>query len=264
VPDVDAAIRDLTAARRAVRDERRETQRQRRGFEQFRATVAETEPVSAGGTAERLGSPSPGWTTGATATTDDRCRRVRAAFEEHVVPHVDDESATVRAVLAAELSTEVAVALASTGGGNRFTQPLQRAILEHVEQRLAESRVMCRALAIELDSLDSAIETLKHVDQSLPAVDASVRILSEDADLWMRRERAASLEDDLDAAIRERQSTLESVTATEVKAGIGHDTVVEYLFGEREVTYPALDALLRGVRECRRRRDELDDALGDR
>lgn len=263
VPDVAAAVRDLTAARRIARDERRTMRRQRQGFEQFRKTVAETDPTGVGGTADHLGASSPGWTTSATLAADDRCRRVRAAFEELVVPHVDDEATSVRAALAAELSTEVAVALAAEGGGNQFTEPLQRAILEHTDQRLAESRVMIQALASELDSLDDTIEVLKAVAETLPTVDSSVRLLCEDAELWTRRQRAASLEADLDAAIRTRQSTLESVTATEVKAGIGHDTVVEYLFGDRDTTYPALDALVRGVRECRRRRAALDDALED-
>ncbi|WP_336021490.1 DUF7260 family protein [Halobellus salinisoli] len=268
--DVESAIRELTAARRVVRDELRETERQRCGFEQFRGAVTALEAergVASGATAQPTPS-APGWSTGAVgsatataATTDDRCRRVRAAFEELVLPHVEEEAGGVPATLAAELSGEVAVALAAEGGGNRFTEPLRRAILEHVDQRLAESRVMIRALTRERDSLDEAIALLKRVDRELPAVDDSVVLLSTDEELWERRRRAALLETDLEAALRDRQSTLGDVVASEVKAGIEHDTVVEYLFGEREVTYPALDALTRAVRECRGRIDALDSTL---
>ncbi|WP_049985235.1 DUF7260 family protein [Halobellus rufus] len=271
--EVESAIRDLTAARRAVRDELRETERQQRGFEGFRGTVAGIDPDrgvpngSSAPTATPSAGSGPGWSTGASAATataatpDDRCRRVRAAFEELVLPHVETETGGVPATIAAELSAEVAVALAAEGGGNQFTEALREAVLEHVDQRLAEGRVMLRALTRERDSLDDAIALLKRVDRELPAVDDSVVLLSTDEELWDRRRRVASLETDLEAALRDRQSTLGDVVASEVKAGIEHDTVVEYLFGERDVTYPALDALARAVGECRRRTDRLDSAL---
>ncbi|MGQ4557624.1 DUF7260 family protein [Halobellus sp. GM3] len=263
--DLDDAVSELTAARRFVRDEHRATKRQRRGFEEFRRTVEATPPVERGAVTESAGSLSPGWTTGvstASAATDDRCRRVRAAFEESVLPHADAETDSVYATLAAELSSEVAVALASEGGGNRFTGPLRAAVLDCVDQRLAENSVMLRALERERASLDDAVETAKEVSESLPGVGDGVLILSTDGELWDRRRRIATLEDDLDAAIRARQRTLDRVTATDVKAGIAHDTVVEYLFGDRDTTYPALDSLLRCTRECRRRRGILDSALG--
>jgi hypothetical protein len=263
VSDLEAAVGDLTAARRLVREERRVTERQQRGFEQFRRTVADVEPASPADAAGATGSVSPGWTTGSAASVDTRCRRVRAAFEEQIMPHVDDEATDVYETLAAELSGDIAVALASEGGGNQFTEPLRRAILEHVDQRLAESRVMVRALAQERTALDDAIGTLKAVSESIPAVDESVRILCADGELWERRTRIVSLEAEIDRAVRERQSTLDDVTATDIKAGISHDTVVEYLFADHDTTYPALDALARGARECRRRRDVLDTALGE-
>ncbi|WP_144906160.1 DUF7260 family protein [Halobellus captivus] len=265
--DIDDAVRDLTAARRAVRDERRETERQQRGFEQFRQTVAalEADRSVGGGSTTRTVSATPGWSTGSTTTlattTNDQCRRVRSAFEEYVLPHVDDEAGSVKATIASELSAEVALALAAEGGGNQFTEPLRRAILERADQRVAENRVMLRALTRERDSLDEATGLLKRVDRKLPTVDESVLLLSTDEELWDRRRRAASLEADLSRALRERQSTLSAMTASEVKAGIAHDTVVEYLFGDRDVTYPALDALVRGNRACRRRIEVLDSSL---
>ena len=268
MPDVDAAVSELTSARRIARDERRRTERQRRGFERFRRTVAETETVDIGGVGVATGASSTtgpssvGWTASASTATDG-CRRVRAAFEESVLPHVDDASGGVHAAIAAELSGEVAVALAAEGGGNRFTDPLRRAVLDCVDQRLAESRVMLRVLERELSSLDDAIEVVKRVAASLPSVDKSDRLLCADAELWARRRRTTALEADLDEAIQERQSTLDTVTASDVKAGIGHDAVVEYLFGDRETTYPALDGLARTVRECRRRRDVIDAALAE-
>lgn len=263
MPDVAAAVSDLTEARGHVRAERRATERQHRAFEQFRQTVRETDPVSVGGIEARPASS--GWTTEATGTTGDRCRRIRSAFEEQVVPHVDVTASTgVRGALASELSTEVAVALAAEGGGNQFTEPLRQAILDHVGQRLAESRVMLRALDRERSSLDDAVAALKRVERSLPSADDSIRILADDSELWDRRTTAVDLAEELTSALRARQSTLDAVTAAEVKAGIPHDTVVEYLFGDRDTTYPALDALLRGIRECRRRRDRLDDAIGGR
>ncbi|MFB6251838.1 MAG: hypothetical protein ABEI27_09200 [Halobellus sp.] len=261
MPDVTVAVSDLTDARQHVRGERRATERQHQAFEQFRQTVVETDPVSAAGVEAR--PTSSGWTAGATGTTGDRCRRIRSAFEEQVVPHVDvTVSAGVRGALASELSTEVAVALAAEGGGNRFTAPLRQAILDHVSQRLAESRVMLRALARERSSLDDVIEALKRADRSLPSADDSTLLLADDGELWDRRTSAVNLADELETALRARQSTLDAVTAADVKAGISHDTVVEYLFGDCDTTYPALDALLRGIRECRRRRDRLEDAVG--
>ncbi|MFD1601067.1 DUF7260 family protein [Halobellus rarus] len=260
MPDVGDAVSELTAARRTARDERRRTERQQRGFERFRRTVAETETADLGDTGATTGPSSVGWTASAPTTTGG-CRRVRAAFEESVLPHVDDASGGVHAAIAAELSGEVAVALATEGGGNRFTEPLRRAVLDSVDQRLAEGRVMLRVLARELESLDDAIGVLKRVEASLPSVDKSDRLLCEDAELWARRRQTTALEADLDDAIRARQSTLDAVTSSDVKAGIGHDAVVEYLFGDRDTTYPALDGLARAVRECRRRRDLLDAAL---
>jgi len=259
VPNVDAALRELIAGRRRARDERRRTERQQRGFERFRRTVAETETTSVG--AAGVAPDSVGWTASRSTTTADGCRRVRASFEESVLPHVDDDAAGVYAALASELSTEVAVALASEGGGNLFTEPLRRAILDSVDQRLAEGRVMLRVLKRELSSLDDAVEALKSVTESLPSVDEADLLLCDDGELWTRRCRTTSLASDLEDAVQVRQSTLDTVTATDVKAGIGHDTVVEYLFGDRDTTYPALDALLCGIRECRRRRDVLEAAI---
>lgn len=262
MPDVDDAVDELTAARRIARDERRRTERLQGGFEGFRRVAAETETTDLGGVDAGTHPSSAGWTTSA-STTAGGCRRVRAAFEELVLPHVDDASRDVHAAIAAELSGEVAVALASGGGGNRYTEPLRRAVLDCVDQRLAESRVMLRVLERELSSLDDAIEALKTVASSLPSVEKSALLLRDDAELWGRRRQSAALETDLEDAIETRQSTLESVTASDVKAGIRHDTVVEYLFGDRDTTHPALDALLCGIRECRRRRDALDAALAD-
>jgi hypothetical protein len=265
------ALSSARTARRDARDEHRALSKQRDAFKRFKGRVEETpsKPMSGPGPADaaRRGTSGPapgGWTAAQSDVTGDTCRAVRRAFSELVQPHVvdaDAENQSVHETIAAELSEEVALALAAEGSGNRFTPRLKRAVLEHTTQRVAESTVMTHALQRERESLDDAIEDLDAATRLLPETDEATLILASTDELVEMRDRLSSVETRLDAVAERRQETLTHVTGTGLKAGIRHDAVVEYLASDRDVTYPVLWAVGRLTAECERRRERVHDEL---
>ncbi|RDI72032.1 DUF7260 family protein [Halopelagius longus] len=256
------ALEPPLTARRDARDEHRAVSKQRDAFRRFKDCV-ETTPAATMDDVGSAGGPA-GWTAASSTSGDDACRTVRRAFAELVQPHVtesDDGDPSVHETIAAELTEEVAVALAAEGGGNRFTPQLKRAVLEHTEQRLAENTVMVRVLERERDSLDSAIDDLKAARERLPPTDEATLILADTEELLSMRDRIDAVESDLDAVADRRQETLRHVSATGLKAGIRHDAVVEYLSSDREVTYPVLSAVGELTTRCRKKRDAVHEAL---
>jgi hypothetical protein len=246
-------------ARRAARDEHRAVSTQRDAFRRFKRRVEETEATASGFD----GAPG-GWTAARATSGDDGCRAVRRAFAELVQPHVAEterRNRSVREAIAAELSGEVAVALASEGGGNQFTPRLKRAVVDHAAQRLAESTVMVRVLERERASLDESIDDLKEARSLLPATDEATLILADTADLVEMRERLAAVESRLAEVADRRQETLSRVSATGLKAGIRHDAVVEYLSSDRDVTYPVLSAVGDLAATCEEKREAVHGAL---
>ncbi|SFG64425.1 hypothetical protein SAMN04488063_2702 [Halopelagius inordinatus] len=254
----------LLSARRDARNEHRVVSKQRDAFRRFKSHVEATSATTIEGACSDGGGPA-GWTA-TRSSSGDACRTVRRAFAELVQPHVtesDDENPSVHQTIAAELTEEVAVALAAKGGGNQFTPQLKRAILDHTAQRLAENTVMVRVLERERTSLDEAVDDLKAARGRLPATDEATLILADTDDLLEMREELAAVESRLDGVAERRQEVLRHVSATGLKAGIRHDAVVEYLSSDRAVTYPVLSVVGRLTARCEKKRDAVHDALRD-
>lgn len=258
-------LEPLLSARRDARDEQRVVSNQRDAFRRFKNHVETTSATTMDGFGSNAGGPA-GWTASRSASGGDACRTVRRAFADLVQPHVtesDDEDPSVHETIAAELTEEVAVALAAEGGGNQFTPQLKRAVLEHTEQRLAENTVMGRVLERERASLDEAVDDLKEAKERLPATDEATLILADTDDLLEMREELAAVESLLDGVADERQEVLRHVSATGLKAGIRHDAVVEYLSSDRAVTYPVLWAVGELTARCEKKREAVHEALRD-
>lgn len=259
------ALEPLLSARRAARDEHRVVSNQRDAFRRFKNHVETTSATTMDGFGSDAGGPA-GWTAARSSSGDDACRSVRRAFADVVQPHVtesDDGDPSVHETIAAELTEEVAVALAAEGGGNQFTPQLKRAVLDHTEQRLAENTVMVRVLERERTSLDEAVDDLKAARDRLPETDDATLILADTGELLEMREELDAVESLLDDIADRRQETLQHVSATGMKAGIRHDAVVEYLSSDRAVTYPVLSVVGRLTARCRTKRETVHDALRD-
>lgn len=255
----------LLSARRDARDEHRVVSNQRDAFKRFKNHVETTTATRMDGFGSNAGG-SAGWTAARSTAGDDACRTVRRAFADVVQPHVtenDDGNPSVHETIAAELTEEVAVALAAEGGGNQFTPQLKRAILDHTEQRLAENTVMVRVLERERTSLDGAVDDLKAAGERLPETDEATLILADTDELVEMREELAAVESLLDGVAETRQEVLRHVSATGLKAGIRHDAVVEYLSSDRAVTYPVLSAVGELTVRCETKREAVHEALRD-
>ena len=188
----------------------------------------------------------------------DRCRPVRTAFAETVLPHsvADiDETESVVETIREEFGPEIAVALAPTTATS-FTPELKQTVLAGVRSRRSEIAALQDALCREADVLTDAAETVDEVVDWLvdrdetPLTDLGFEALSR------RHERLVAYGDRCDAVARRRQQFLRAATASGIDAGVRHQRLVVYLYQDFPVDYPVLStisSLAETCRVCRRR-----------
>ena len=228
-------------ARSRVRDEQEAVRAKQDAFEQFIDHVsslpAATVPSGTGVTA----------TVGTQFQTDDQCRAVRNAFEETIRPHscetVEDPEPLLQTIKA-EFTESIAAALASTTP-TTFSPELKRAILTEANSRQTETAALLQALDSELDSLETAAETVTEITDWL--VDSNERPLTDcgfDA-LRRRHEQLATYREHCDTLARERQTDLQRTTSQTLDAGIRHRELVAYLYRAFPVDHPVLATAVR-------------------
>ncbi|THE65759.1 hypothetical protein D8Y22_06220 [Salinadaptatus halalkaliphilus] len=185
-------------------------------------------------------------------TAGDQCEDVRDVFAETVRPHsVDDvdEAEPLQETIAAELGTELAVALAPTTD-HQCTPDLQASILSAVQQNRSKLETMSHALKAERDSLRAALDALEPIIAWL--VDANERSLLElnFEELQDRHETLSIHRETCRRCCQDRQAVLQDTT-TYNGTGMAHHQLVSYLYGDPPTTYPVLSTALRLEACCR-------------
>ncbi len=175
------------------------------------------------------------------------CDRIREAFAETIRPHsVADieEPEPLSMTIHEELGGEIATVLAPNVDVP-VTPPVKRAICSTIDERLAETDAMERALETEIDSLASAETELDAVTEWLVvANETELSALGFEA-LRERHETLARHRRRCDQLHRARQATLHDTTTDRRIAGPSHWQLLEYLYRPLSVTHPVLVTTVR-------------------
>lgn len=197
---------------------------------------------------------SPVATASLTPSAGSKSRKqVRELFADTVRPHstADIEDAeTLLETIAAELSDQIAVALAPQNATEGFAVGLKNSILSEAAQRRRELRAMERALDREETALNEAKDTIDEVLQWI--VEANETQLTElgfEA-LRARHDRLDEFYDQCETIARERQSLLHATTSADAQVGIVHQELVKCLYVAFPVTYPVLSTIVRIEQVC--------------
>jgi len=237
----------LDSARERARSERDAVQKKESAYKQFISRVQDLSPESI-----QRGQHTAAFTGGGTQIseapiqTETNCSTVRTAFQDTVCPHsVDDrDDEPLLETIRAELSDSIAMAVAPTTE-TRLTRDLQEAIVAEAQTRRVELQTMNTALAREIDQLEIALSTVTPILEWL--VDANETALTKlgfDA-LQARHSTLETHRESCETLLRDRQAFLHQTTSRAAKAGITHQTLVEYLYRDFPVDHPVLST---GVR----------------
>lgn len=245
---VSAAIERVAAETEHVADELR-------AYDRFERAVDDIEPAALSATgggqpAADGGAVTQSWTAlgeDSRAGRSDPAARVREAFAETVRPYsVEDigDAESLVETMAAELGDGIAATLASTTAG-QLTSEVKGAIRSAVDRRRAELRATERALEIEADALEAARETFDEVVEWLLMADERPLSTLDFDDLQRRHETLETFRSRCSEVAADRQAVLRRTTSHGPKAGIPHDTLVEYLYQDAPTAHPVLTTAAR-------------------
>lgn len=240
----------IDQATAVVRQERDTVERKQRAYERFgdrvRSATAAGGPRHPGtGRAPLAGD------TASAASASDRCRELREAFAETVRPACEaDDSTPLEAIVRRELGDGAALLL-SPSNGAQFTPDRKRYLTDEIGGRQSELTALERVLEAEAESLatagdlvDGIAEWIVRTDET-PLTDAGFDDLSE------RHERLAAYRRRCEEAIERRQKLLQRTVSADGRVGLHHRPLVESLYADLPVTYPALATLVRLQDACR-------------
>jgi hypothetical protein len=183
----------------------------------------------------------------------DSRKQVRELFAETVRSHSTadiEDPETLLETIAAELSDQIAVALAPQNATTGFTAGLKQGVFSEATQRRRELRVMERALDREKASLIGAKDAINEVLQWI--IDANETALTDlgfEA-LRARHDRLDGFCDRCKTIAQERQSLLHATTSADAQVGIAHQELVNCLYVAFPVAYPVLSTVVRVEQVC--------------
>ncbi|WP_222915347.1 hypothetical protein [Natrinema sp. SYSU A 869] len=208
-------------------------------------------------------SPSAGWTRQATAATPTamataiqsqqpapsargtRCVTAREAFAEIVRPHsIADREADEPLIetMAAELSEDIAVALASETG---WTPVLKAAVCEEIETRQREVEMVQEILRNEREAVEDAIEEIGKILAWLQTTADESLLQCNFETLRGKHERLAIYRDRLETLTTDRQAQFTHSTNRYGPGGTRYRTLVESVYSDCSVRYPLLSSATR-------------------
>lgn len=250
---VDRAIDRSTAEREAI-------EAKRNAYDRFLDRISDVR-------AESVAASAPGskTTLGARFSSSDGARRtVRRAFAETVRPHsvddVDAEGESLLVTVRHELGESVALALAPTTD-TPFSPQVRSAVVDAVEDRQTETKVLARALEREAVHLREVKATVEEATDWVAAADETPLSNLGFDELADRHETLATHRERCAERIRERQSFLNDTTGSAADVAVRHHSVVGYLYQESPTDYPALDVLVRLENLCATCQEAVRDHL---
>ncbi|WP_049888053.1 MULTISPECIES: hypothetical protein [unclassified Natrinema] len=183
--------------------------------------------------------------TGRSTATGERCVTVRETFAETVRPYSiadceTDESLTE--TIAAELSEDIAVALASETG---WTPPLKRAVLEKIETRRTEADVVQQTLRNERETLVDALDEIDEILAWLQSMADESLLQCDFETLREHHDRLATYRDRLETLTTDRQAQFTRSTNRYGPGGTRYRTLVESAYSDCSARYPLLSSATR-------------------
>lgn len=242
----------IEQARTRARSEQEAIAEMRDAYEAFIRRVQKQQPEQTPSSAAGLTTTGGVTHLSADGSSTDGCRPVRRAFAETIRPHsvADiDQTECLLETIREEFTDAIAVALAPTTEAS-FTPDLKRVVLTEAQARRAEATALRKALEREeahLDEADGAVD-----DIIAWIVDASETPLTDfgfDA-LQQRHETLASHCDRCEVMARDRQEFLQKTTNNGVGAGVGHESLIPYLYQDFSVDHPVLATVARLTETC--------------
>jgi len=159
-----------------------------------------------------------------------------------------DPPPTVDAIRA-EFTDSIATAL-TPESRTTFGGRLERALLEEVRTRRAETAVLERALEREAHSLEAAADTVEGVVGWIVETDETPLTELGFEALRDRHETLADHRSACRTLLRERQSLIAATTNERGEVGLHHRTLLRSLYEDVPVEYPVLSTVLRLVETC--------------
>lgn len=246
-PNREQVAETFAAVRTSLRTERRRTATERQAFETFMDRVGELElsnsspnPSPTGGRQGDRGTAL--MASGRTAQGERTpTAAVRRAYEETVmaISFYDEEYGEEYAEsVRAEFGPQVATALTTPGC---FGPAARAALTAAIERAVEERELLIQTCERELDCVDTAADTLLSVAAALDTVAATDPGDSSFGTLEARWHQLARLERRCEAAVADRQSTIEDHRS---RHGLPVDApdICAYLYESHESPYPVLAA----------------------
>lgn len=249
----------IEAAVAAVDDERECLEDERIAFARFRKRIAplDVHPPTNPTTTTKIkdmivGASSP--TASATQT-----EQVRNAYSETVmsVPHYDEDyDQSLNDHLAAEFTSELAGALATT---DSLTPSLHETLLTGSQQAKESRSSLLDMLDRETDSLQHARETLNEMYTSLVEMNQQPITAWSTTEIISTHERLQEFETQCDELAAQRQAELNSQRVR--RPNHTDEQLNEYLYASLPVTYPVLSDLAEFASLVSMARQRLEQAL---
>ncbi|MDQ2050427.1 hypothetical protein RBH26_07995 [Natronolimnohabitans sp. A-GB9] len=233
-------------------------------LERFARTLEQIEPVSPTRPTATDGGVTAISMAGAQSVSSesaDRCRAVRDAFDE-TVRAVASRSArppTLTEHVRDELGPELALAL-SPESDRRFTPDVKAAVRSTIGTRHSERTAMAAALADELESLRSAVDTVETITDWLVAADETPLLELGFEELRERHETLARHRERCRRVCRERQDVIHGTT-TDGTVGVSHRRLVASLYSDCPRSYPVLATMCQLEALCERCQRSVRDHL---
>jgi hypothetical protein len=243
---------DIEQARTRARSEQEAIAEMRDAYETFINRVQKLQPDQTPSSVAGLTTAGGVTHLSADAPNTDGCRPVRRAFAETIRPHsvADlDETESLLETIREEFTDAIAVALAPTTEAS-FTPDLKQMILAEARSRQSEATALRKALEREEAHLDEAGAAVDDIIAWI--VDANETPLTDlgfDA-LQQRHKTLTSHRDRCEEVVRDRQEFLKKTTNNGVDAGVGHESLIPYLYQDFSVDHPVLAAVARLTETC--------------
>lgn len=242
-----------------ARAEQEQIVEKRDAFETFASRVEDIPAESPQPQGARPGAPTGDTLTTrahatTTGTTDtDRRRAAREAFARTVRPHsVEDVDASesLLTAVAAELTDDIAAALAPVESTRVFSPVLKQRVLTETTARTRECTVLIDALEREREALrDVHTDVGAVLDWLVEANETPLTALGFET-LRARHETLAAHRDRCDRLAHERQVLLDRKTCCGTQLGLTHRSLVRYLYADFPVDHPVLATAVRLDRAC--------------
>ncbi|WP_049924145.1 DUF7260 family protein [Halopiger djelfimassiliensis] len=177
----------------------------------------------------------------------DGCETVRRAFAETILPHSDDDDKSLVETIAAELTEDIAVALASDA---QWTPALKETVLQKATERRRQADLLQETLETETQTLADAAEEIDEISAWLQTTAEESLFDYGFEELRTKHDRLETFRTRLETLLEERQRQFSESTNRYGRGGTSYRTLVSYLYTDGTTQYPVLSTGVRLYEIC--------------